>query len=179
VNVPFAPQPGQATVEAGTLVAGEAGVVLPAVIQAKAGDVGVQILAPEVVVSATGQTDKFGVEGLSVVLLPGVQIQAQSVSERFAPAAFNPDHTQYIARSRKAKPMAVNMYSGWWSLVVCLLVTVLVSLFTKRKSDAELKNLVYGLTPLPDEGPCPWYERPILWASVVAAGLVAINVLFW
>ena len=61
--------------------------------------------------------------------------------------------------------MAVNMYSGFWSLVVCVLVTVVVSLFTRPKPDAELKNLVMGLTPLPDEGPCPWYEKPIVWAA--------------
>jgi len=75
--------------------------------------------------------------------------------------------------------MAVNMYSAWWSLVVCLFVTVLVSLFTKPKPDAELKDLVYGLTPLPDEGPCPWYRRPVLWATVVGLVLVGINVIFW
>jgi SSS family solute:Na+ symporter len=102
-----------------------------------------------------------------------------SVVQRFAPAAFNPDHTKYIARSEKAKPMAVNMYSGWWSLVVCVVMTVLVSLFTKPKPETELKNLVYGLTPLPDEGPCPWYERPALWAAVVGVALVAVNVVFW
>jgi hypothetical protein len=54
-----------------------------------------------------------------------------------------------------------------------------VSLFTPRKSDAELKNLVMGLTPLPDEGPCPWYQSPALWATIVTVALVAINVVFW
>ena len=56
--------------------------------------------------------------------------------------------------------MAVNMYSAFWTLVVCVVVTIGVSLFTRPKPDAELKNLVMGLTPLPDEGPCPWYEQP-------------------
>jgi len=152
---------------------------LPAVSREKAGDVPVQVLAPAVTLSDSGATDKFGVEGVPVVLEPGVTLRSTLVSERFAPAAFNPDHTQYVARSRKAKPMAVNMYSGWWSLVVCVLVTVGVSLFTKPKPDSELRNLVYGLTPRPDEGPCPWYEKPALWATVVAVVLVAINVIFW
>jgi len=101
------------------------------------------------------------------------------VSSRFAPAAFNPAHTRYIARSEKAKPMAVNMYSGWWSLVVCVLVTVIVSLFTRPKPDHELTNLVMGLTPLPDPGPCAWYESPKLWAAVILAALAAVNVIFW
>jgi SSS family solute:Na+ symporter len=60
-----------------------------------------------------------------------------------------------------------------------VLVTVGVSLFTRPKPEAELRNLVYGLTPRPEEGPCPWYEKPALWATVVAVVLVAINVVFW
>ena len=75
--------------------------------------------------------------------------------------------------------MAVNMYSAFWTLCVSLLVTIVVSLFTRPKPDAELKNLVMGLTPLPDEGPCPWYQRPCSgrpWSLVV---LVAINYLYF
>jgi len=137
----------------------------------------VQVLAPQVTVG--GRPARFGVEGVEVVLRPGVRLAVSEVSQRFAPASFNPDHTRYIARSRKAKPMAVNMYSGWWSLVVCVVVTVLVSLFTRPKPEAELRNLVYGLTPRPDEGPAPWYQRPALWATVVTLVLVAVNVIFW
>jgi hypothetical protein len=137
------------------------------------------VLAPAVTLAGSGETDKFGVEGVPVVLAPGVTIRSTVVSETFAPAAFNPDHTRYVARSPRAKPMAVNMYSGWWSLVVCVLVTVVVSLFTRPKPEAELRNLVMGLTPRPEEGPCPWYEKPALWATVVGVVLVAINVVFW
>jgi hypothetical protein len=159
-------------------VAGGA-LALPAASRDKGGEVPVQVLAPAVTLADSGATDRFGVEGVPVVLAPGVTLRATLVSERFAPAAFNPDHTRYVARSPKAKPMAVNMYSGWWSLVVCVLVTVVVSLFTRPKPESELRNLVYGLTPRPDEGPCPWYERPALWAAIVAVVLLAINVVFW
>ena len=65
--------------------------------------------------------------------------------------------------------MAVNMYSGFWTLVLCLVVNITVSLFTKPKSDADLKNLVMGLTPIPREEGVPWYERPMLWAALVGA----------
>jgi SSS family solute:Na+ symporter len=153
--------------------------VLPASVRGKDGDVPVQILAPAVTLAESGTTDKFGVEDVPVVLEPGVTLRSALVSERFAPAAFNPDHTEHVARSRKAKPMAVNMYSGWWSLVVCVLVTVVVSLFTRPKPDAELRNLVYGLTPRPDEGPCPWYEKPAVWALAILCALVAVNIAFW
>lgn len=150
---------------------------LPARLDGSGGTTPVQLLAPQVTVA--GETRRFGVEGVPVVLRPGVRLAVTEVSQRFAPAAFNPDHTRHLARSPHAKPMAVNMYSGWWSLVVCVVVTVLVSLFTRPRPEAELRNLVYGLTPLPDEGPCPWYERPALWAAVVTLALVAVNLAFW
>jgi SSS family solute:Na+ symporter len=71
------------------------------------------------------------------------------------------------------------MYSAFWTLLTSVFVAVGVSLFTRPKSDEELKDLVMGLTPIPDDGPCRWYQHPYLWAGVVAAVLVAINIIFW
>ncbi len=185
VNVPAPLELGKPAVTSGDYTIQESPsdaskiVVLPPTIHNKESNTVVQTLAPEVVMADTQEAGKFGVEGIPVLLKPGVQVHAQTVSRRFAPAAFNPAHTKWIARSEKAKPMAVNMYSGWWSFVVCVLTTVLVSLFTKPKPEAELKNLVMGLTPLPDEGPYPWYKKPIFWAAVVTVVLVTINIIFW
>jgi len=137
------------------------------------------LLAPDVVLAGSNQPDKFGVEGVPVVLLPGVKVEAVEVEQTFNPAEFNPAHTKYIARSEKAKPMAVNMYSAFWTLVVCVSVLIGVSLFTEPKPESELHNLVMGLTPLPDDGPVPWYKHPHVWATVVGVVLVAINVIFW
>ena len=75
--------------------------------------------------------------------------------------------------------MAVNMYSAFWTLLVSVGVAVCVSLFTRPKPDAELQNLVMGLTPIPREEHVPLIERPIVWATLVTAALVAINVIFW
>jgi len=154
-------------------------VTIPPTVAGKGTDVAVQILAPEVVLSDKQEKTGFGVEAVPVVLKPGIKLTAVQITKKFAPAAFNPKHTKLIARSEKAKPMAVNMYSAWWSFVVCVCVTFLVSLFTKPKPESELKDLVMGLTKLPDEGPCPWYKKPILWATVCAIVLVAINIIFW
>jgi len=99
--------------------------------------------------------------------------------DRFDATQLNPGHVKYIALSPLAKDMAVNMFGGLWSLLVCMFVTVLVSLFTKPKPDSELANLVYGLTPLPEEGPCAWYKRPVLWAGMVGVALLLVNVIFW
>lgn len=176
LNVPL-PRAGAEALTVGELTI-SAETALPRTASQNGAPVGVQVLAPQVAL-AEGGSEKFGVEDVPVLLRPGVRVVLSSEARRFEPAAFNPAHTRLVARSEKAKPMAVNMYSGWWSLVVCVLVTVLVSLFTRPKPDSELRNLVYGLTPLPDQGPCPWYQRPLLWAGVLAAGLVALNVVFW
>ena len=139
----------------------------------------VQVLAPDVLLGDAKEKGKFGVENVPVVLQPDVEVKTTEVVKHFDPAAFNPAHNKYIARSDKAKPMAVNMYSAFWTLCICIAVTFVVSLVTKPKSDEELKNLVMGLTPLPDEGPCPWYEKPLLWAGLVGAVLLAVNIIFW
>ena len=68
---------------------------------------------------------------------------------------------------------------GVIALVLCLVVAIGVSLFTKPKPDAELTNLVMGLTPIPREENVPLIERPLLWASLVGAALIAINIIFW
>ncbi len=97
----------------------------------------------------------------------------------FAWVKLDPSALAIIALSPHAKDMAENMYRGLWSLIICVLVTVVVSYVTKPKPDAELKNLVYGLTAIPSEGQYPLYQRPAFWAAVVALVLVAINVIFW
>ncbi len=139
----------------------------------------IQILAPEVVIADTREQQKFGLSAVPARISPGVKVRSTFISRRFDPAAFNPDHVKVIARSDKAKPMAVNMYSAWWSLVVCLLVTIVVSLFTRPKPEAELKNLVMGLTPLPKEEASPWHRKPLFWAAVVMAVFIVINIIFW
>ena len=91
----------------------------------------------------------------------------------------DPAALRYVALSPHARDMAENMYRALWSWIVCVVVTVVVSLLTKPKPDAELVGLVYGVTPLPHEGDVPLWERPIFWAVVVAAVFVVFNILVW
>jgi SSS family solute:Na+ symporter len=91
----------------------------------------------------------------------------------------DPSALAYIALSRNARDMAENMYRGLWSWVICVTVTVVVSLLTRPKPDAQLEGLVYGLTTVPGEGHLPLYKRPIFWAVAVAAVFVILNVMFW
>ena len=91
----------------------------------------------------------------------------------------DPTALRYIALSPYARDMAENMYRALWSWIVCVVVTVVVSLMTKPKSDEELVGLVYGVTRLPHEADVPLWERPIFWGVVVAAVFVVFNILVW
>lgn len=91
----------------------------------------------------------------------------------------DPSALRYIALSPQAKDMAENMYRALWSWIICVGVTLLVSLATRPKPDAELAGLVYGCTELPSEGHLPWTQRPIFWAGVVLVVFVILNVIFW
>jgi hypothetical protein len=98
---------------------------------------------------------------------------------RLEATEINPSHAEIIATSPKAQDMAVNMWSAIWSLLITLGTVIMVSLFSTPKSDPELATLVYGLTPLPDEGWAPFYSKPTFWAAVVMAVLIAVNIYFW
>jgi SSS family solute:Na+ symporter len=91
----------------------------------------------------------------------------------------DPSALRYVALSPHAKTMAQDMYQALWSFVVCVSVTVVVSLMTKPKSDAELEGLVYGLTEVPSVGDVPFYQKPLFWAGVVVTVFVILNIIFW
>ena len=182
-NVPILMDAAAPPKLAGELTVGGVGAVVPDAIAAKSGKaddkIQVRVLAPDVVLAGGTDTAKFGLEGVAVALKPGVKIKAVEITQKFNAAQFNPAHAKYVARSEKAKPMAVNMYSGFWTFLICVFSTITVSLFTRPRPDAELANLVMGLTPLPREEHVPFIERPLLWATLVAIALVAINIIFW
>ncbi len=91
----------------------------------------------------------------------------------------DPTALRYVALSPDARDMAENMYRALWSWIVCVVVTVVVSLLTKPKPDSELVGLVYGVTPIPHEADVPLWERPVFWAVVVATVFVIFNILIW
>jgi len=91
----------------------------------------------------------------------------------------DPAALRYVALSTHARDMAENMYRALWSWIVCVGVTVLVTLVTKPKPDAELVGLVYGVTEIPSEEDVVLYKRPIFWAAAVAVVLVILNILLW
>ena len=92
---------------------------------------------------------------------------------------FDPRMLSVVALSVNAKPLAEDMYRALWSALIGIVVTIAVSLVTKPKPDAELVNLVYGLTDIPKEDAVPLIQRPIFWAAVVIAVLSALQWIFW
>jgi len=75
--------------------------------------------------------------------------------------------------------MAENMYRALWSWILCVVITIAVSLFTKPKSDSELNGLVYGATAIPNDGSSTLLQKPIFWAGVVAVIFVLLNLIFF
>jgi SSS family solute:Na+ symporter len=91
----------------------------------------------------------------------------------------DPSALSVIALSAHAKDMAENMYRALWSWIICVVVTVAVSLMTTPLGEKQLVGLVYGCTEIPSEGHLSLYERPIFWAGVVFVVFVILNILFW
>ncbi|MEX0986870.1 MAG: sodium:solute symporter family protein [Bacteroidales bacterium] len=76
--------------------------------------------------------------------------------------------------------MAQNFWIAIIAFSVALLATIIISMLTKRtKSDAELKGLVYQLTPKTIDDSKHWYQKPVFLAWVVAIVTIILSVIFW
>jgi solute:Na+ symporter, SSS family len=91
----------------------------------------------------------------------------------------DPGAVQYVAFSMQAQDQAQNMFRALWCCLICVIVTVVVSLITKPKPDSELKDLVYGLTPIPPEEHVSLFHSPVFWGAVVAVVFVILQIIFW
>jgi SSS family solute:Na+ symporter len=86
---------------------------------------------------------------------------------------------RYIALSSDAQPMAENLYRALWSFLICVSVTWIVSMMTEPMPEKQLAGLVYGATPLPDDGARTIWQKPIFWACVVLVIFFVLNLIFW
>src|ERR1700683_655123 len=91
----------------------------------------------------------------------------------------DPGAVRYVALSSQAQDQAQNMFRALWCWLICVAVTVVVSLVTKPKPDAELADLVYGLTPIPHEESVSFVRRPVFWAVIVGVVFVVLQIIFW
>jgi solute:Na+ symporter, SSS family len=76
--------------------------------------------------------------------------------------------------------MAQNFWTAIFAWVACFVLTIAISLATKRlKTDQELRGLVYSLTPRIKETGIRWYLQPATLGSLVLAAAAVLYVIFW
>ncbi len=76
--------------------------------------------------------------------------------------------------------MAQNFWLATFAFSVCFILTLVISLATKRtKSDEELKGLVYSLTPKLKDNEKHFLLRPAVLGTILLAVCVVLNIIFW
>jgi solute:Na+ symporter, SSS family len=71
----------------------------------------------------------------------------------------------------------------FWTAIIawttCFVVTIIVSLATRPRPDADLRGLVYSLTERPNDQALPWIRRPWVLAAAVLVLTLGLNFLFY
>ncbi len=76
--------------------------------------------------------------------------------------------------------MAQNFWLATFAFTACFVLTLVISLATKRtKTDEELKGLVYSLTPKVTDHDQPFLARPGVLGTILLIGCVVLNIIFW
>jgi len=76
--------------------------------------------------------------------------------------------------------MAQNFWLAAFAFIACFTLTLVISLATSRtKSDADLKGLVYSLTPKIQDENQPWFRRPAIVGIVLLVVCIILNAIFW
>jgi SSS family solute:Na+ symporter len=109
----------------------------------------------------------------------GLLVGTVSAASMFIWYKMSPAAVRYLALSKDAKPLAADIYLALWSWLICVIVTVVVSLFTQPQPEKELTGLVYGATEIPKEEGVSLLRKPAFWAAVVGIVFVVLNIIFW
>ncbi len=139
-------------------------------------------LAPSVAIIMLGMfwkfiTPKGGLWGMLTGTLVSVLLfVAQEI--RVIPVNFViPDASGGSAQSF----MAANLWRAVWAWLISAAIAVITSLFTKNKSDEELKGYVRSLVDgsATVEPGVVLFKKPEFWATVTLLIFVCINVILW
>lgn len=84
-----------------------------------------------------------------------------------------------ITLSETQSDMAANFWRAWWAWLICFGVTIIISLFTKKKPKEELVGLVKGLTKEKETADVPWHKKPGFYAVISLIILIILNIYFW
>jgi SSS family solute:Na+ symporter len=108
-----------------------------------------------------------------------VKVEPEFLPSYFAPLA------PLIPMLKKALSyptvMAGNFWRAIFGFLVCFIITIVVSLFTKPKRKRDLIGLVWGLSKkpsaqMPKE---PWYVNPVFLGVLALVITIIINVILW
>ncbi len=77
--------------------------------------------------------------------------------------------------------MAQNFWMAIYSWTTCFVVTIVISLLTKRKkTDDELRGLVYSLTArFSGDDHLRWFAKPEALAVIMITVTIVLNIIFW
>jgi SSS family solute:Na+ symporter len=81
--------------------------------------------------------------------------------------------------SQNPSDMSNNLWRAWWAWLICFVLTIVISMVTKAKSDEELVGLVKGLTKEVREEAHPFYQRPGFIAIIAFVIVLLLNIYFW
>jgi len=84
-----------------------------------------------------------------------------------------------ITFSDVASAMAANFWRAWWAWLICFVITVVVSFFTRKKPEKDLVGLVKGMTEEVDQTDVPLTKRPSFYAIISLIILIVLNILYW
>jgi SSS family solute:Na+ symporter len=76
--------------------------------------------------------------------------------------------------------MAQNFWLAAFAFIACFTLTMVISLATQsKKTDEELKGLVYSLTPKIKADDIPFWQRPAVVGIMLLIGCMILNIIFW
>ncbi|NWF50828.1 MAG: sodium:solute symporter family protein [Ignavibacteriaceae bacterium] len=97
----------------------------------------------------------------------------------FLAQKFNWFDNTVLTLSDTASDMAINFWRAWWAWLICFVLTIFISFFTKKKPKEELTGLVKGLTIESKDLNISVYRKPEFWAVISLIILVLLNIYFW
>ncbi len=75
--------------------------------------------------------------------------------------------------------MAQTFWTAIAAFTTCFVVTIVISLITRPRPDAELEGLVYSLTPRPVDDVRSWWQKPAVAGVAILVLTAAFNVIFF
>lgn len=92
---------------------------------------------------------------------------------------FNAISPAWVAFNPNASPMALAFWQAIWAWSTTLVLTILISLVTKKPEAKKLDGLVYHKSAIKKYKHLHWHKRPAVWAVISLVILVILNILYW